>query len=159
MIAAVRRAVAGLARIGYTGACITTLAFAATPVHAQSVHIDATAFTLDSNYYQQAATLASDSDGITLIALNDVAALMGTAWSWQWVHQYEGTLHLAPRQDHEITGYTLSGAYQGEFRIGQVPPGSSRPVQARSASATEKSRFRSRQSRRIRGPAATFCPP
>lgn len=128
MIALVKRALARSAAIGTTTACMAALLVTAAPVQAQTVHIDANAFTLDSNYYQYGDTLVSDSNGVTTIALNDAANAMQMAYQWQYNRQYEGTYQLAVKPGYEVTGYTLSGVYQGEFRIGQVPPGfSGRP--------------------------------
>lgn len=99
---------------------------------ADVVHLETGSLTFDTAWSQRPETLVSDLNGAATFSLVNAVDNLRYSNSQQYHHQYNGTFQLSARAGYKVTGYTLSGGFAGEFRIGRSPDGSGRPGGAES---------------------------
>ncbi|NHZ95284.1 PEP-CTERM sorting domain-containing protein [Massilia sp. CCM 8734] len=99
---------------------------------ADVVHIETSSLTFDTGWSQRPETLVSDANGAATFSLVNAVDNLRYQNTLYYNHTYSGMFHLSARAGYKVTGYTLSGGFVGDLRIGRSPDGSGRPGGAES---------------------------
>lgn len=118
---------------------MAALALSAVSAGAQTpVRIDTPAFSMVNQWGDAPDTLLDDASGVTRIALNTVAASLATSTAHdQAGNFYGGLFEVSVHPGYRVTGFSLSGVFQGALNVPAYPDGTPGDGQAYNAGYLE----------------------